>query len=414
MKKSVLKSIALRSCALAALGATIFWAPTLAQEVESIDPEATDIGDYGVQRGAFVFTPTIRAGALYNDNVRAVEVGGQEAWAGTLDASLGMVSTWRRHAFGALLSANALAYEEALDDDNIFNFNASGNARIDFGRSSNIFGNAGYSQLTEERGSANLPVDAVSPGDYQRTQAELGLAHSFTRTILSASAQARTVDYDDVTLIGGGVVDNDVRDFDAYALIGDVEREFRSGYAGFASLIYEEREYDDTAFVGGNSTGIEGRAGVRGALTDFVDGEAYIGYVTRDFDAASTVDGFVVGGLLDWTPTENWRVHFEGATSVDASNDFTAPSYISHRVELSIMRSVLRQLSLGPRFGYQRSDFQGSNREDDIFFLGLDGRYDLTRTVSIDAGYRYTDRDTTLVGGSFDQNRFIIGVTLRR
>src|SRR5262249_29733196 len=157
---------------------------------------------------------------------------------------------------------------------------------------------------------------------------------------------------DDVTLIGGGVVDNDVRDFDAYALVGDVEREFRSGYAGFASLIYEEREYDDVAFVGSNSTGIEGRAGVRGALPDFVDGEAYLGYVTRDFDASSTVNGFVVGGLLDWSPTENWRVHFEGSTSVDATNDITAPSYISHQVELSILRSVLRQLSLGPSFGY--------------------------------------------------------------
>lgn len=413
MRSLATKSAALRSCAAAAFGMSICCAAASAQDVEPIDPEATSIGEYGIQQGAFVLTPRLYVGTLYNDNPLALENGSEAAWAAVADASLGIVSTWRRHLLGIGLTADGRGYDEDFDSENVFNYGVAGNARIDLGQSSNLFGNASFNQLTEERGSANLPVDATAPGEFKRIVGEAGASVGITRTILTASGQVQTFDYDDVALIGGGFIDNDVRDFDTYAFIGDIAREFRSGYTGFAQVIVDERQYDDTGAVR-DSTGAEGRVGMRAALTELLEGEFYAGYMTRDYDSFSTVDGFAFGAQLDWTPREAWAISLEGESAIEETNDAAASSFINYSVELSVLRSVLRSLSLGPTFGYQRNDFQGSGREDDVFWLGLDGRYELTRTVSIDAGYRFTERDTTLVGGSFDQSRFTVGITLRR
>jgi hypothetical protein len=400
------------AAAAASLSILAITAPAVAQ-VEPIDPEAERLPPYGVQTGPFVMTPRLYVGALFNDNVFAQEMAAQDDVAGVVEGSASFASIWRRHALGFSVAASALGYQE-LESENRFNYSGEADGRIDLGQAAALFGNLSAGRFTEERGSVNLPLNAVSPVDYVRADAEAGVSYELSRTALALSVLGQTLDYDDVGIIGGGFIDNDLRDYDTVGLAIEASRETRAGHDAFVRLITDKREYTDAAATARDSQGGEVQLGVRADVTDVIDGAFYVGYMTRDYDAFRSVDGFSFGADAEWTPTAAWRIVVAGSRSIEETNDATASAFTTTNLELSALRSVLQRLSLGPVIGYRRHDFEESNREDKIVTLGVDGRFALTRMVSIDAGYRFFQRDTTLVGGEYDQNRFMLGVTLRR
>jgi hypothetical protein len=71
-------------------------------------------------------------------------------------------------------------------------------------------------------------------------------------------------------------------------------------------------------------------------------------------------------------------------------------------------------LLLGPTIGFRRYDFEETERDDEFVTAGLVARFAMNRAVSLDAEYGFIRRDTNLVGRDYDQNRFTLGVTLRR
>ncbi len=358
-------------------------------------------------------SPRLYVGALYNDNVLARELNPENDAGAVYNADVALVSTWRRHALGLEAAVDGITYDE-LDSDDELNYAGAVEGRIDVNEANFLFANVTAAKLTEGRDTANFNPFAVSPIDFRRSDVEAGAAHQFARTLLAVSGLWQSLDYDDVPLIFGGVQDNDNRDHDSYILAADASREYRAGYDAFVRLEAIRIEYADAVSAGRDSTGYEANVGVRADITDLIVGEAYVGYYYRDYDGFRSVDGLSFGANLAWTPTPSWRFGVDGYRNVEETNQANASSYISTVLELSASRIVRGRLLLGPTIGYRRYEFQDTDRDDEYFTAGFIGRYALNRAVSVDAAYSYIQRDTTIVGGDYDQNRFTLGVTLRR
>ena len=127
--------------------------------------------------------------------------------------------------------------------------------------------------------------------------------------------------------------------------------------------------------------------------------EAAVGYQNREFDASDQDD-------IDVVP---YRFTLQGRTasgksrfSLSAQNNFNFLNindegyYKGNRFSLTFDYDLTDKITLGVNGYYQNSDYENTNREDDLYNIGADINYQIRRRLALYFSARYENRDSTI------------------
>ena len=281
----------------------------------------------------------------------------------------------------------------------------TGNGRLDFAGDAMVLANLSHRKLHEERGSADFPdegrgdpedsLDAASePIDFTLSSAALAYQQRLNRITYRVGIGADNADYDDVSSVGGGVLDQDDRDRWSYSATGRIGYDLAPGYQPFLRLIYTRTEYDE-GIVKPDSDTYEAEAGAAFDLTNLLTGEIFVGYQSRKYDEREfgTSSGPAYGLSLDYAFTQ--LTSFSAGVSTVFEEGYSTNPTPRERTtaQLGVDHELLRNLILSARAVYQMDDYEESTPGGG-FLLTAGGRtYTVNRNLYLRGTYTYSSRD---------------------
>lgn len=362
----------------------------------------------GVRVGSYFLYPFATTGVLYDDNVFSVNLGEETDTIWTSTGGLLLQSDWGRHLLDFEFGVSNFVHAEFSDEDHT-DFYGKAIGRIDVSRDFNIGVNAGAARLTEPRGSSDSPTSAAEPTQYTKIDASVSFNKQFNRIGLQVGGAVQDLDYDDVDAIGGGKIDQDVRDGQIYTAVLKTSYEFSPGYRAFALVEGNWREFGDNslATLRRNSDGIETRGGVEFEISRVMSGTISAGYLRQEYDAAvfDPVEGVAAEANILWNPTMLMTVELNAKRRVSETTFSTASGHLDTLLSAKVDYEILRNLIGSANVSYIKEEYEGVKREDDTLSTGVSLEYLINRNMSAQAYYVFTTKDSTISNFNYDKNQ---------
>ena len=134
-----------------------------------------------------------------------------------------------------------------------------------------------------------------------------------------------------------------------------------------------------------------------------------VGYIQKNFDSDLRDDdsGLTWQSGIDWKPKTYSTVHLETTKTFNETNgdgDSIDASYYL----LNWKHAWKTRFTTNINLAYQNQTFNNDPRDDDYYQAGISANYDFRRWLSISAGYRYLNLNSTDDTFDYDQNIFEI------
>jgi hypothetical protein len=387
-------------------GLTSSWADDLGSYSEL--PDVGDRNDSpGIHLYPFWILPSVETGVYYDSNSDEQPHGSGSAGA-YIAPHISAKSDFGRHALDFNLGAQHYEYFE--DDTNArTNFFGDAQTRLDIRRdlilTSGIRGGFFENDIT---GDEKTPLGAAELVPYRDLEGWSRLSKVFNRLAVSVDGRHYVADYDDVDMIGGGVLDQDFRDHHENEVGGRVGYLISPGYSIFVDGHANDRNYDTG---GDDSTGWRALGGVEFEVTRLLRGEIGAGYMTQNYDTGPTVSDVSYHLGLIWNPTMFMTVRLDGDRQVSESDVADSPGTVETSINAAVAYEVLRSLVVTPSAGVSFDDYIASPLESRSLHAGLDADYLVNRFLSVGFDYRFEDVD--YAGGGADYDRHIVGVNAK-
>jgi len=369
------------------------------------------------QHGAFLFSPELRGSIEFNDNIFATSSNEETDVILEVNPTLGIQSTWSRHALTADLSATQREYMD-FGDESVFNYSAGVGGRLDVVRGTWFDGGLRYSDNTEPRTSAGAAGQAAKPIEYDQFDSFVGFNREFGRYRAEAKAEFSNFDYDDSVLFGGAVADQDFRDRDDTTLTVRGDYAVSPDTSWFVRASYEEESYDlsppdPDAPIDRDSSGYTAQVGADFDIRHIARGEVGVGYTTRDYDDPSqeTEEGASVSAAVDWFPTQLTTVGVSASRSIEASAVAGSAGRTNSALELVVDHELRRDVVLTAAVNWGQDDYNSIDRTDERFGGSVSVSYFWTENVGVRAGYAYTEQDSSGAAGNQDYTRNVVSVS---
>ncbi|MBI1260831.1 MAG: outer membrane beta-barrel protein [Rhizobiales bacterium] len=416
-RHSILKA-ALTLCVVTGVtGAALAEEATTDQRGVSVKERARpDYDAAGIRAGSFMVYPTASVSEIYDDNIYAVDTGETDDFITKLASSVAVNSNWNRHALNLNAGLSQLLYADNTDEDN-FNWNIGGSARLDILRDTNVSVNAGFAQAHEDRGSPSSPGLAAEPTEYFTTDAGVTFFQRFNRLFGELGATYMKYDYKDVDAVGGGTINQDQRDRNEYTQSLKLGYSVSPDTSLYIRGTLNQRDYrlrppSVGITVDRNSNGYEVVGGSDFKISNIMQGGVYVGYHEQDYEAVglSNASGVAFGADVDWFITPLTTINLNASSSIQETTTAGASGYQSMGVGLTVDHELLRNVILSGNVGYSNDDYDTISRQDDYISAGLGVDYLLNRNFELGLKYDYKDRNSDIVGNDYSRNQ--LGLTL--
>lgn len=370
----------------------------------------------GIRAGAFLIHPQLAVSGTYDSNVFASENNEEDDFGLLVAPRVTVASQWSRHALNLNAGAEAAFFSD-FSDNNYVDFDIGVGGRLDVTRNNNVRGSLSVARGHEDRAS---PDEGGSKDvtKFFRGDANLGYRHNFNRVFVQVDGRVIRFDYMD----DPDNINQDDRDRNRYSA------RLRAGYAMsprirlFGEGEYRVVRYDETPDDNGvdrDSDGFAVRAGAEIDITGLVFGEVAVGYARQDYDDGDldTAEGVNALAQLTWNPTPLTSV--VGAVELDVKETTVvfdgedASANFQKTVSVEVTHELLRNLLIDVNAAYQRDDFEGTDRSDNVFSVGGGLTYFLNRNIGIDANYSFTTRDSDAADSDYDRHIVRVGVVGR-
>lgn len=399
------------------------------QVVSVYERSRPDYSAPGARTGSFLFYPTISTSVKYDSNIYASRAGPTAQIAGEFDdfifqvkPGFALTSDWNQNYFSLYADADIAKYGDNTGED-YEDFNFGFNGRMDISRGTSIDIGASYSDLHEDRGSPNNIGRAAAPTLYDVFKANVGFTRDLSLVSLSVGGNYENYNYDNADLVGGGIFNNDIRDYEKLSGSVRLGYEVDQYYETFIRLTANATNYDDSQATGGpqrNSDGWEAVVGTAFDITGTSQGEIFVGYIEQNYDSNSltNIGNFTFGASMLWNPTglTSVRVGVNRAVQetivAEVINGFAVPAagILSTTFNFDVEHELQRNVLLKGTARYSKGEFVNTNRDDDTFNASLGTSYLLNRNLSIDATYTFDGRNTTQAGQDFKRHMFMVGL----
>jgi hypothetical protein len=329
-----------------------------------------------------------------------------------LSPSFQLISNWKNHELAIKAGADIGGYWDNGDED-FEDYNAGISGIVDISKRAKFSAALDYQRLHEDRGSPDNPGAIAEPTEYSLIDGKLAFSQKFNRLTATIGGVFKQYDYDDVSLVGGGGINNDDRDRDEHEVYIRAGYEIVPSYEAFIKASYNGREYDasvDDAGFNRDSDGYLIVGGVRIDLSGKVAGDLFVGYRSQDYDdpALKTVNGISYGAALTWNATGLTTAKIDIKRSIEETTQIGASGYFATSFGLSIDHELLRNLLIGAKVNYAINDYEGISREDDHYGGHLYGKYMLHRNFYATLTYDYRQRDSSVSGDDYTKNLIML------
>ena len=366
-----------------------------------------ELDPLGIRMGGFILYPSLAVSEEYNDNIFTTDTGTIDDFITRITPKVSLKSNWNNHAlnfFGGRDIARHL--DNSAEDWEDFNVGTTG--RLDVRRNTQIRARAEFQNRHVERSDPD-DTGAAEPTEYDVYIGQLEGFQRFNRLNFTLGGSIERQDYDDDV-----ATNNDDRDRN------DIEVSLRAGYEivpqyeAFVRTAYSIREYDDGFDDAGLDRDSEGYDVVAGVAVDFggiLFGDFFAGYMSRDYDdiLLNSIDGPTVGAEITWnvTPLTTFigtiKREILESTSGDGMGSFASGRFYTE-VGVSAQHELLRNLLLGADISYSNDDYEGIDREDNVFKLGLNANYMMHRNLYLRGGYKLNIRESDVAGADYVEN----------
>lgn len=372
-----------------------------------------EVAPLGIHMGGFFLFPKVALSEIYDDNIYRTDSGTSDDFITALSPSVQLKSNWGRHALNFGASAHIGRYA-SHSSENYNDYNAFANGRLDISGDSNLSGSVSYSKLHEERGSPD-GANGINPTIYKVGTANASFLHRFNRVSVTVAGQVQNYSYNNVTLAGGAVSNQKVRDRNDYEGSVKLAYEFVPEYEAYLKAAYNTRNYISAIDSGGinrDSHGYQTDAGIRINLTGKTFGDVFVGYRSQDYKDPSlkTISGLDYGASLTWNATTLTTAKLGVTRTIRESTLSGASGYLDTVYRVSIDHELLRNLLVGGNVSYADNDYQGINRHDKYVGAGAYARFLMNRYLYLSAGYDFTNRNSNIANGDYTDNSFLIKV----
>ena len=368
-----------------------------------ISRQRPELDPLGARMGSFLLLPRLTLGLQYNDNIFATDTIVESDSITIINPAVVLESDWNNHALGFFVDLEQGRYADYSNED-YEDYNLVADGRLDISAKSSLSGDVRYSKLHEPRTS---PDDrrGISPTEYTETAASVSYFHEFNRGSLRLSGRQIQLDYQNSTSLTGETINNDDRDRTINLAILELGYDVNPGYQVFMRGSTNSREYDQTFDQSGfarSSTGYELDAGIAIALTGVTYGEAYVGYLSQDYDDPRLVDisDPTFGGKITWNLSGLTALTGVAERVIDETTFGSASGILKNRFFIGVDHELLRNLLLYGRISTTKEDYQGIDRIDDVNGIDLSAKYMLNRNFYVSFIYDYQRRnsETTISG----------------
>jgi len=381
-----------------------------AQELDVTKRPRPEYDPIGLRAGSFLIFPSTELSETYNSNIYAENTNETDDFITELRPDIRVRSDWNNHALNANVFVHSGHYAQNTDE-NYTDYGVGLDGRLDVTRVANIFGGAGARHLHEDRGSPD-DVRGVEPTEYDRYDANLGGNYKPNRIGITVEGTWRRLEYDNVMTSTGAVVDNSDRDRDVFGQRVRVGYDVSPGYTAFVQGSLNQRKYDITPDSNGfdrDSDGWTLNAGVEFKLTNLVAGEVYAGYMEQNYNDAAleSNSNMDFGGRLLWSVSQLTTVHADVARQVVETTSAGSSGYLATTTRIGVDHELMRNVLVGATAAYTNNDYDGINRDDNVWHLGVKGKYLINRNFYTGAQAGWTDRDSDAANQSYDQ--YVVG-----
>lgn len=351
----------------------------------------------GIQRGAFLLRPGFALGVNRVSNVFASTSAAQDDVMIELTPSLGVQTTWSRHSLNAAGSVTRKQFFE-FDNENVWNWELEGGGRLDITRDASLSAGLGHQSLTEARTEAGAASTTREPIAYTNSRAFVSGRNVVGRILVQGEVGLRTLDYDDQTLLGGGVADQDFRDYTRYEIMARSDYAISPDTALFGRLRLNERRYDlnppDVALLR-DSSGYTLDVGADFDILGIARGLVGIGYTSQAYDDVTLPDisGASVDGQLEWFPTQLTTVTFQASREVDEAPFSGSGGFFRTSTGARVDHELRRNVILSSGFDIVRDDYQDIDRIDDRVTVDIGATYVMNRWIGLRLSWRYVEQD---------------------
>ena len=379
------------------------------QGVVSTSRTPQEFAPVGIRMGAFDLMPGLDVTEAYSDNIFRTQTAKKDDFITTISPQVQLKSDWARHELDFLASADVLKYANH-DTENHENLNFAGDGRVDITKDMNAYAGASYHQLYEDRGSPN-DQSGLHPQKYDLASANAGFFNTFNRLSVRLDARADQYTYDDLPTSTGIVreVDRNRLDTQGTARLG---YDTLTGWEPFVRFNYINSDYRtarDRNGLNKDSNGYEVDAGTAMNLSGIWAGEAFVGYIEREFDDArlAKIEEPTFGVSLTANATPLTSVNFIVNRTIGDSITAGSSSLTNTFYGVSADTEVMRNLVLGAGGNLTHTEYNGLSREDDVTTLGARARYFISTNFSLGPEISYVTRDAQQSGGQDDYQNWI-------
>ncbi|WP_028023172.1 outer membrane beta-barrel protein [Enterovibrio calviensis] len=363
--------------------------------------------------------PTLKVSAGNNDNVRRTTDDTVSSPESVISPKVTAVLKKNRSAYQFDYGFDAVNYSNS-SDDNYIDHQLHGQGFFVFDVRNRLLIDYLYNITNEPRGTGitegfSLSVDEPTRFQRHNLKARYTYGAAGTKGRLAGVAGYESKEYDDVTYIRNGLT-QESRYFNwnqpylssefyyavsnyfyavAVASLKDRNYEYIEPFSGIT------RDSLDSALYGGLEWDITGKT----------QGKLLVGVQNKDFEASQREDfqGFIWRANMSWAPTDYSTFGLEGRDYARDPN--INADYVKDR---SIQLDWEHKWT--PRFKSIASARYGTNeyplgvRKDDDTLYEITVVYSLKRWWDISVGASRFERDSSLVGYSYEQTRLFIGM----
>jgi hypothetical protein len=202
-----------------------------------------------------------------------------------------------------------------------------------------------------------------------------------------------------------------------YGARGRLGYELKPGLVPFVEILGDTRIYDrrlDNNGFARSSDGVGGRIGTSFELTRLVTGEIGAGAINRTYDdpRLGTLTSPLVDASVLWAVSPLTTVRATAAATVDETTLVGANGVRTLRGALEVAHALRRNLIVTA--GLSAVDFQytGTSISEHGFGASVRADWKLNRLVGLRASYAYERLDSQIVGASYANNVFLVGMRL--
>ncbi|MFA5548329.1 MAG: outer membrane beta-barrel protein [Porticoccaceae bacterium] len=349
-------------------------------------------------------TPTLESELRYDDNIYEANVSDSSSWVASISPNLLLDSVQGRAHYQLGYSFDTELFDHSDQDSDTDHF-LKASAEIGINRSNRLSLNANYSRV--ENVADTSVVGENDKFETSRVAAIYGLGNPSGLLSLDIGAN-----HEWFRTFNSGTINRD-REYDKPGF--NATGYYRLGPKTRALLEYRYDDYDYLqAFPHLDSDKNTVLVGVIWSATRQTTGSLKFGQEKRDFDDAGKKDrdGSTWEADVLWQPGPRSTLSIGGQKGTEEGS-VTEDLIDATRARVSLYHELSRTMSLDTFYRFSDEDYQDLvGREDEVNEAGISLRYNSSRWMSVGIGYTYKDRDSNQSIRDYDRNVYMINLNL--